>query len=121
MQCANHPDAAAAAYCSNCGKALCSDCFSPDKSPVLCAECEQEREARQASAPPPIPPPVNPLLEEGIPFPLYRRPSAIPTARRVSLCCWASSREWVRFAMETTSKLSAGPGFWEPGFSVKFE
>ena len=60
MQCANHPDAAAAAYCSNCGKALCSDCIVPDKSPVLCAECRQESEARQASTPPPIPPPVSP-------------------------------------------------------------
>ena len=61
MQCANHTDAAAAAYCSNCGKALCSDCFSPDKSPVLCDPCEQERTVRQASAPPPIPPTVNPF------------------------------------------------------------
>jgi B-box zinc finger len=60
MQCANHPDAAAAAYCSNCGKALCSDCIVPDKSPVLCAECRQESEARQASASLPIPPPVSP-------------------------------------------------------------
>ena len=60
MQCANHTDAAAAAYCSNCGKALCSDCFSPDKPLVLCEPCEQERTARQPSAPPPIPPPVNP-------------------------------------------------------------
>ncbi|MGH9429180.1 MAG: B-box zinc finger protein, partial [Terriglobia bacterium] len=48
MQCANHPDAAATAYCSNCGKALCSDCISPDQSLVLCAQCEQERKARQA-------------------------------------------------------------------------
>lgn len=60
MQCANHPDAAAAAYCSNCGKAICSDCIVPDKSPVLCAECGQEREARQASTPPPIPSLVSP-------------------------------------------------------------
>jgi hypothetical protein len=60
MQCANHTDAAAAAYCSDCGKALCLECISPDKSLVLCAECGQEREKRQPSAPPPIPPPVNP-------------------------------------------------------------
>ena len=60
MQCANHPDTAAAAYCSNCGKALCLECISPDKSLVLCAECGHEREKRQPSAPPPIPPPVNP-------------------------------------------------------------
>ena len=60
MQCANHPDAAAAAYCSDCGKALCLECISPDKSLVLCAECEGQREKRQPSTPPPIPPPVNP-------------------------------------------------------------
>src|SRR5262245_61116641 len=55
MQCANHPDIAAAAYCSNCGKALCSGCFPPDSSLVLCAPCEQERKERQPSASPPIP------------------------------------------------------------------
>jgi len=68
MQCANHTDAAAAAYCSNCGKALCSDCFSPDTSPVLCEQCEQERTTRQASAAPPIPPPVSPS-GRGFPVP----------------------------------------------------
>jgi len=56
MQCANHTDAAAAAYCSDCGKALCLECISPDKSLVLCAECGQEREKRQPSAPPPVNP-----------------------------------------------------------------
>jgi len=60
MQCANHPGAAATAYCSNCGKALCSDCISPVESLVLCAQCEQERRVRQASVPPPIVPPLNP-------------------------------------------------------------
>ena len=60
MQCANHPDAAATVYCSNCGKALCPDCFSPDQSPILCAQCEEERKPRQVSPPPPIAPPLNP-------------------------------------------------------------
>ena len=60
MQCANHPDAAASAYCSTCGKALCSDCISPDRTPVLCPECEQERKARQVSSLPPIPLTTNP-------------------------------------------------------------
>ena len=60
MQCANHTDAAATVYCSNCGKALCSNCISPVESPVLCAQCEQERKARQVSPPPPIAPPLNP-------------------------------------------------------------
>ena len=74
MQCANHPDAAATAYCSNCGKALCSDCISPDQSPILCAECRQERNARQASAPPPIPPTVNP---SGRTFPIPPLPATL--------------------------------------------
>jgi len=60
MQCANHPGAAAAAYCSNCGKALCSECIAPAESRVLCAQCEQERRVREASIPPPIVPSVNP-------------------------------------------------------------
>ena len=69
MQCANHPDTAAAAYCSNCGKALCSDCVSPEKSLVLCAQCGQERETRQASAAPPIPPTGNPPPAKGFSVP----------------------------------------------------
>ena len=69
MQCANHPDAAAAAYCSDCGNALCFECISPDKSLVLCAECRQEREKRQPSTPPPISPPVNPPSGRGFSVP----------------------------------------------------
>ena len=69
MQCANHPDAAASVYCSNCGKALCSDCISPDRTPVLCAECEQERKARQGSSPPPIPQTLNPSPGTGFSVP----------------------------------------------------
>jgi hypothetical protein len=80
MQCANHTDAAAAAYCSNCGKALCSDCISPDKSPVLCAECGHERDTRQVSAPPPIPPPVNPSPVRGFAAP------ALPATHGYAYC-----------------------------------
>jgi len=69
MQCANHPDAAAAAYCSNCGKALCLDCVSPDKSLVLCAECEQDPKGRPAPALPPIPPAADPPPVRGFSVP----------------------------------------------------
>lgn len=69
MQCVNHPDAAATVYCSNCGEALCSDCIFPDRSPILCAPCEQERKARQASAPPPIALPLNPSPGRDFPVP----------------------------------------------------
>ena len=45
------------------------------------------------------------LLEEIFRFHPCRQRLDIPTARRVFLCCWASSLESVRFAMETTLKL----------------
>jgi B-box zinc finger protein len=69
MQCANHPGAAATVYCSNCGKPLCSDCVSPNQSLILCAECQKEREQRQAEGSPPIAPPLNPSPGRGFPVP----------------------------------------------------
>ena len=103
MQCANHPDAAAAAYCSNCGKALCSDCFSPDKSPVLCDPCEQERTVRSGVCSSANPSNRESVFWKGLctaPSAVYARYPYCPAG--VSLLCWASSQEWVRFAMETT-------------------
>lgn len=75
MLCANHPDAAAAAYCSNCGKALCLNCTSLDQSPVLCSLCEQERRVHPASTPPQVAPPFN--RSPGTAFPVP--PLPLPT------------------------------------------
>jgi TM2 domain-containing membrane protein YozV len=38
MTCANHPDAAAAAYCRTCGKPLCAACKREAEGTVFCAE-----------------------------------------------------------------------------------
>jgi len=38
MTCANHPDAAATAYCRTCGKPLCSICKREAEGTIFCAE-----------------------------------------------------------------------------------
>lgn len=39
MNCVNHPEAAVAAYCQNCGKALCTDCVRPISGVIYCEQC----------------------------------------------------------------------------------
>lgn len=39
MNCANHPDAAVAAYCQNCGKALCANCVRSVAGVIYCEQC----------------------------------------------------------------------------------
>src|ERR1700733_15272138 len=39
MNCVNHPDAAVAAYCQNCGKALCSQCVRSVSGVIYCEQC----------------------------------------------------------------------------------
>ncbi len=38
MNCANHPDVSAVAYCRSCGKALCQSCQRTAESTVFCEE-----------------------------------------------------------------------------------
>lgn len=39
MNCANHPDVPVAAYCQNCGKALCSTCMRSVAGVIYCEQC----------------------------------------------------------------------------------
>ena len=39
MNCVNHPDAAVAAYCQNCGKALCAACVRSVSGVIYCEQC----------------------------------------------------------------------------------
>jgi Domain of unknown function (DUF5668)/B-box zinc finger len=48
MNCLNHPDVAAAAYCQNCGKPLCTACIRSVGGVVYCEQCL----AARLSAPP---------------------------------------------------------------------
>jgi TM2 domain-containing membrane protein YozV len=45
MNCANHPQNVATAYCRTCGKPLCSDCTRPVKGVIYCENCLAERVA----------------------------------------------------------------------------
>ena len=39
MNCANHADASAVAYCRTCGKALCANCTRPVRDVIYCEDC----------------------------------------------------------------------------------
>lgn len=39
MNCVNHPDNPVAAYCQNCGKALCSQCVRSVSGVIYCEQC----------------------------------------------------------------------------------
>ncbi|MDP9159799.1 MAG: B-box zinc finger protein [Acidobacteriota bacterium] len=43
MNCANHGDIAAVAYCRTCGKALCANCTREVKGVIYCENCLAER------------------------------------------------------------------------------
>ena len=51
MNCTNHPDQPVAAYCQNCGKALCAACVRPVSSNVYCEQCLAERLGVGAAGP----------------------------------------------------------------------
>jgi len=57
MNCANHADASAVAYCRTCGKALCANCTRPVKGVIYCEDCLG---ARMSGTVPPAPPAFTP-------------------------------------------------------------
>src|SRR6202167_4906192 len=50
MNCANHADASAVAYCRTCGKALCANCTRPVRGVIYCEDCLG---AKMETPPPP--------------------------------------------------------------------
>ena len=52
MNCANHPEVSASAFCRECGKPMCQECQRPALRSIYCAE-----HLPVAAAPPPPPPP----------------------------------------------------------------
>jgi hypothetical protein len=53
MNCANHADASAVAYCRTCGKALCANCTRPVRGVIYCEDCLGAR--MEGTAPPASP------------------------------------------------------------------
>lgn len=62
MNCANHPDVPAVAYCRTCGKPLCSTCSRDVRGVIYCEECLASH--LTGTVPPPgstaVPPGVEP-------------------------------------------------------------
>jgi TM2 domain-containing membrane protein YozV len=52
MNCANHPEVTATAFCRECGKPMCQECQRPALGSIYCGE-----HAPVTAAPPPPPPP----------------------------------------------------------------
>jgi hypothetical protein len=52
MNCANHADASAVAYCRTCGKALCANCTRPVKGVIYCEDCLGAKMAGSVPVPP---------------------------------------------------------------------
>src|SRR5438477_5675471 len=51
MNCANHADTSAVAYCRTCGKALCANCTRPVKGVIYCEDCLGAKMAGTVPAP----------------------------------------------------------------------
>lgn len=63
MNCANHPETAATAFCRECGKPMCQDCQRPALGSIFCAE---HAPAKPVPPAPPVPaPPPPPAPEPG--------------------------------------------------------
>jgi TM2 domain-containing membrane protein YozV len=60
MNCINHPDTPAVAYCRTCGKALCEACQRTAQGTVYCAEHLPALASTPGSAQPLVPPPPAP-------------------------------------------------------------
>src|ERR1700722_6295776 len=62
MNCVNHPEAPAVAYCRECGKALCEACRRQADGTVYCEQHLPVRAGQESTwpAPPPPPPPPAP-------------------------------------------------------------
>ena len=70
MNCANHPELEAAAYCRECGKPMCGECRQQAMGSVYCAA------HLPIAAPPPLPTPATPpaspypgAMQAGFPYP----------------------------------------------------
>ena len=72
MNCANHPNVAAIAYCRTCGKALCGNCTRNVRGVIYCEQCIAERLGEVQPPAAAVPPGVQagvPLAQDRLPSP----------------------------------------------------
>jgi len=72
MNCQNHPETPATAYCRNCGKPVCDACRRDALGTVYCAE------HIPAPPPPPAPGPAETPPQPVFVAPTYARPDVSP-------------------------------------------
>jgi hypothetical protein len=65
MNCANHPEVSASAFCRECGKPMCGECQRPALGSIYCAEHVPVAAAPQSPSQPSAPPPPRGAAEAG--------------------------------------------------------
>jgi hypothetical protein len=75
MNCANHPETTATAFCRECGKPMCPECQRPALGSVFCDVHQPEVSSASQSAPPP------PYAAPPVPPPPYASPYTAPAAQ----------------------------------------
>lgn len=75
MNCAIHPEVVAAAFCRNCGNAICEECKSDWQGAAHCPECAEKlsaaaEEHKTYAPPPPRSAPPEPPSPAGAPSPV---------------------------------------------------
>jgi hypothetical protein len=78
MNCANHPEVPASAFCRECGKPMCQECQRPALGSVYCGEHLPVAAASSFAPPPPPPPRVTPEPGGSYPGSPYSAPGASP-------------------------------------------
>ena len=73
MNCANHPEVTATAFCRECGKPMCPECQQPALGSVYCAE-----HLPVQAAPPPLPPNAEAAAFTGSPYSSLSSPYTAP-------------------------------------------
>ena len=86
MNCANHPEIAATAFCRECGKPMCAECQRPALGSVYCVE---HLPAAASPFPPPFAPSAVPRTEQAVP------PGASPYTAPVTPAWTGPSRQVV--------------------------
>jgi hypothetical protein len=74
MNCANHADVSAVAYCRTCGKALCANCTRPVRGVIYCEDCLG---AKMEGIPVP-PTPYQQVMEQGLGLKVQPGPASGP-------------------------------------------
>src|SRR5215472_412833 len=78
MNCANHSDQAAVAFCRTCGKPLCNQCTRDVRGVIYCESCLAARMEGMAPAAGFVPPGQNVYPPMGTPSGFMPVPSSAP-------------------------------------------